>query len=163
MPQQARDSYLVTEVMTATPQKLHLMLIEGAMRLVHRALQHWAAREEVQAVEALSRAQEIVGEILAGFDREADPSLVNRVAAIYAFVLRSLVEASFERDPKKVAGVLRVLESERQTWRQLCEQTAGQPPVSRPTPSPAAHCAFPSGVTESLSSAPQSGQFSFEA
>ena len=37
MPSPAHENYLVTEVMTATPQKLQLMLIEAAIRCAARA------------------------------------------------------------------------------------------------------------------------------
>jgi len=127
METHARDSYLVTEVMTAPPQRLHLMLIEAALRLGHQARQHWAAREDHRAAEALIRAQEIVGEMLAGLDREVDGKLVKRVAAVYLFVFRSLMEALHGRDEAKLAGALRVLQIERETWREVCERLGGAP------------------------------------
>ncbi len=131
------DAYPVTEVITAPPQKLHLMLIEGAIRFVHKARQHWAAAEDAQAGEALIRAQEIVAQMLAGIKRNADPELVDLVAAVYSFLYRSLVEASGRRDDARLADCLRILEIERDTWRQLCERSPGGPSDRSPRqPSP---------------------------
>jgi flagellar protein FliS len=135
MENMPRDAYLVTEVMTAPPQKLHLMLIDGAIRFVNKARRHRAAGEDEAASEALIRAEEIVAQMLAGFKRDANPELVDRVAAVYTFVYRSLVEASLHRDDAKLADSLRILEIERDTWRQLCERLPTSPSRS-PMPSP---------------------------
>jgi flagellar protein FliS len=159
---QAREHYLVTGVMTAPPQKLHLMLIEGAIRFVRRARQHWAAKEDAQAADALVRAQEIVGEVLAGFNRDLDPDLVNRVAAIYAFVYRTLLEASTYRDDARLAEVLNILDIDRETWRQLCEQLATTQSGSGGA-SPLAGPHIPPGIFDPLSAGEHPGRFSLEA
>lgn len=142
MESSARESYLVNDVMTATPQKLQLMLIEAAIRSAQRARKHWQAGEDDRAVEALDRAQEAVGEMLAGLNREAAPKLVNRVASVYLYLFRTLMEASHQRDEKKLADALRVLQLERETWRQVCQQLGSRktsdersvapPPVEAP-------------------------------
>jgi flagellar protein FliS len=122
MQSSARESYLVAEVTTAPPQKLHLMLIEAAIRSGQQAREKWLAGEDAAASEALVRSQEIVGELLSGLNREADPELVRRVASVYLFVFRSLMEANHQRDENKLNEALRVLKIERDTWRQVCRQ-----------------------------------------
>jgi flagellar secretion chaperone FliS len=122
MQSSAHENYLVTHVMTATPQKLQLMLIEAAIRSAERARQKWQSNDDEQACEALIRAQEIVSELLASLDRETSPELVKKVAAVYLFVFRSLVEANTGHDEQKLGDAIRVLEIERQTWREVCEK-----------------------------------------
>lgn len=161
MPGTARQQYLTTEVMTASPQKLHLMLIEGAMRFVYKARQHGAAGEDEPAREAVSRARRIMADILAGFKKDLDPGLVNQVTLLYGFVYRTLLEAAFSFDDAKLAGVLRILEIERDTWRQVCADLAGQ---FRPEPQhPSPPRPIPQGVLDALPLEGQRGQFSFEA
>lgn len=161
MPAQARQHYLTTEVMTASPQKLHLMLIEGAMRFIHKARQHGAAQEVEPTRDALTRARKIVGDILAGFKKDSDPGLVNRVTMLYGFVYRTLLEAAFSFNDAKLAGVLRILEIERETWRQVCADLAGQSRLEPQHPSPPRP--IPQGVFDALPREGQRGQFSFEA
>ncbi len=122
MQSSARENYLVTDVMTATPQRLQLMLIEAAIRSAERAREKWQAGEDDQACEALIHAQQVVGELLASLNHEADADLVKRVASVYLFVFRNLMEANHERSEKKLDDALRVLEVERESWRQVCEQ-----------------------------------------
>ncbi|MCR4413528.1 MAG: flagellar export chaperone FliS [Thermoguttaceae bacterium] len=125
-----RENYLVTEVLTATPQKLHLMLVEAAIRAGQQARQHWRSGDNEAASEALIRAQEIMSELVAGLNREVEPDLVRRVASVYLFIYRSLMEANFLRDESKLADALRVLEIERQTWRAVCEKLGNDQPVA---------------------------------
>ena len=116
------QSYLETEVLTAPPQKLQLMMIEAAIRFGRLAAGHWQAGENDQACEALIRAQKIVTELVNGLNRDESPELVGKMAAVYLFVFRSLMEASYQRDREKLDDALRVLEVERETWRQVCQR-----------------------------------------
>jgi flagellar protein FliS len=120
MTSSAREKYLATEVLTAPPQKLQLMLVEAAIRFVERARQHWRAKQPEQGTEALVRAEDILGELMAGLKRDIDSDLVGKTAAVYLFVFRSLMEANFRKDEGKLDDALRVLEVERDTWRQVC-------------------------------------------
>ncbi len=118
----ARDEYLTTEVLTAAPQKLHLMLIEGAIRFATRAQRHRQQQEHEAAFRAVVRAQEIVSQLMAGFAANLDQLVVRQAAGVYSFIYRSLVLANVNRDSAKLADALRLLEIERETWRQVCAQ-----------------------------------------
>jgi flagellar protein FliS len=122
MPSSARENYLTTEVLTAPPQKLHLMLIEAAIRSAEQGRRHWQANQPDQASEALLHAQEILGEMLAGLNPQVDAALAKKVAAVYLFIYRALMDATLHHDEKKLDDALRVLAVERSTWRQVCEK-----------------------------------------
>ena len=124
MPSPARQNYLTTEVLTAPPQKLHLMLIEAVIRCVERARQHWRAGQSEQGGEAITRAENVLGEMMAGLNRDVDNDLVGKTASVYLFIFRSLMEANFRKDEAKLVEALRVLAVERETWRQVCTQLA---------------------------------------
>ena len=122
MPSSVRDSYLETEVMTATPQKLQHMLLDAAIRAIQKTKQLWADDRDEEACETLIRAQQIMSELLCGLNREIDSDLAKKVAAVYLFVFRSLMDASASKDVQKLDGALGVLEIERETWRKVCEE-----------------------------------------
>jgi flagellar protein FliS len=130
----APSEYLVTEVMTAPPQRLQLMLIEAALRFAAKAKGHWRAGESAEAGEAILRAQEIVSEILSGIRPEADRDLATKVSAVYAFVFRCFVAAHVRSDAGKVDEAIKVLEVERETWQALCARLSdSQAPIAPPT------------------------------
>ena len=125
MASSVSNDYLETQVLTASPQKLQLMLIDGALRSVRLARRHWENDESEAGCHAVVRAQQIVTELLAGLNHQIDPKLVRRVASIYVFVFRSLVDAALGQNPAKLDDALRVLEVERETWRQVCRELSG--------------------------------------
>jgi flagellar secretion chaperone FliS len=126
MQSRAHDEYLVTEVMTATPQKLHLMLIDAALRQCERARRLWTEGDDNGAGRSLERSQEIVSELLASLNYGENPELTGRIAGIYNFVFRSLVAAHIHREENSLADAVRLLEIERETWKQIVERTGSQ-------------------------------------
>lgn len=130
-----RDGYLESEVYGASPAKLQLMLIEAAMRAAEHARQHWHDGKNQAACELLIHSQEIVTEMTAGLNREAQPELAAKLAAIYLFVFRTLVEANLNRSEKQLDDALRILAIERDTWRAACEKLKrGAEPAAAPPP-----------------------------
>lgn len=118
----AYENYLETGVLTANPQKLQLLLIEAAIRSVHRGKQSLAGGDQAAASEHFIHAQDCVGQLLAGLNYDGATDIVKKLAAIYVFVLRQLAEGSLNRDETKLDDAIRVLEVERETWRQVCER-----------------------------------------
>ncbi|MHC4401379.1 MAG: flagellar export chaperone FliS [Planctomycetota bacterium] len=122
MESNVRDRYIEADVMTATPQKRQLMLLEAAIRYIQRTRHHWRAEEDDQACESLIRSQSIVAELLAALDKQVDPDLTKRVAGLYLFVFRALIEANSRRDETKLDEALRVLEPQREAWEGVCRE-----------------------------------------
>lgn len=127
-----REIYLETQVQTATLQKLRLMLIEGALRFARRTQSLWHAGDCDAALESLIRTRDIISELIAGVQTSASP-LARQVHGLYVYQFSALTEAQQTRDEHQLAGVIRVLEEERETWRQVCEQLP-----DCPVPPPAA-------------------------
>ena len=130
----ARQNYLQAEVQTATPQKLQLMLVEAAIKNVHRAKKAWEEERFEAGFDSLSLAQDIVAEILSSLDKEGNPELAGKLASIYVFIFRCLAEGGMTHDPQKLDDALRILNSERETWRQVCEKfgTSTDSEISKP-------------------------------
>lgn len=114
------DRYLESEVLTASPQRLHLLLIEAAIRYIERTRTAWQRQDRDTAFETITKAQQIVAEMLAAMKMDGAPALVKQVAAIYTFVYRTLVEAGLKLDEKLLDDALRVLRIERETWSEVC-------------------------------------------
>jgi flagellar protein FliS len=140
-----REEYLTQQVMTAAPQKLQLLLIEAAIRHCLRARDDYRASEYLSGGEPILRAQEIVTELLSSARQDPTSTLGKQVAALYAYLFRTLIEAHMKRDVRKLDDALRILSEERETWRLVCEQIGSTRQDSRGVP------------------APMGGGFSFEA
>ena len=130
----ARDNYLSTEVLTATPQKLHLMLVEAALRFTQRGRQLWETGQDAAACDSLVRAQNIISQLMAGLNYESGCDIVPRLSGVYQFVFRTLLDANLHRDPEKLDEALRVLEIERETWREVCAKFPGPTGTAETSP-----------------------------
>jgi flagellar protein FliS len=117
------SQYLESKILTAPPHRLHLMLIEGAIRFGRQAEAALGRNEQAAAAAALLRVIDIVGEMLAGI-REQKTDVNQQLANLYWFLFRRVTEAKINADAAALAEALRLLEYERQTWQLVCEKFA---------------------------------------
>ncbi len=123
------NSYLESRVLTAPPHRLHLMLIEGALRFGRQAEQAMQAGDFAAASAPLMRTIEIVGEMLAGV-RSAKSEINDKLAGFYWFLFRTVSSAKINDDVAKLGEVLRLLEYERETWQLVCDKFAAEAPTA---------------------------------
>jgi flagellar protein FliS len=162
--QDARQAYLETQLLTATPQRLRLTLIEGALRFAHLTLQQWEAGSNDEAFESLLRCRGIVTELMAAI-RPDGSDVAKRVLAVYVFIFQALTEAQVRRDAQKLDNAIQILEIERDTWRELCEKMPEAPEPEAGTSRQPKEITS-SGVIPTISSsisAPSAGSFSLDA
>ncbi len=116
------DEYLENQVMTATPARLHLMVVDGAIRYAKLAVES-LENDDIEGWHmALNRSRQFVCEIVGGLDSEVAPEIAENLKALFAFVLQKMMLADAERDPEMVRAALSVLEIHRETWLMLQEQ-----------------------------------------
>jgi flagellar protein FliS len=122
---QASRAYTESSVLTAPPERLVVMLYDGAGRFLARAAAAIRAGEQGAAGEPLGRAQAILHELLATLDPSAG-EVTERLQSIYLFCERTLVEAQLQRDADKVERVAELLAELRDAWAQIAEQPQRQ-------------------------------------
>lgn len=122
----ASQEYVKSAVMTASPEQLQLMLLDGALRFSKRALAALEAGEIEGCYNALDRAQRIVLELWNGMRRDINPELVDQMASLYSFIHRRLVDANIERERVPIQEAIRILEHQRETWILLMEKIASE-------------------------------------
>lgn len=126
----ASRAYTESSVLTAPPERLVVMLYDGAGRFLARAAAAIRNGDAGLAGEQIGRANAILDELLATLDREQGGAVAERLESIYLFCERTLVEAQLQRDPAKVDRVAAMLAELREAWAAIAEN----PP---PPPAPA--------------------------
>lgn len=124
--QKAQRTYLEREVATASPQKLQLMLIEAAIKNVHRVKKSWENNDIEGAFVSLTRIQDIVTEIICSIDAKAWPEIAQALSAIYVFIFRKVVSVRGPENEAELDEALRVLMTERDSWKEICEKFGGK-------------------------------------
>jgi flagellar secretion chaperone FliS len=128
--------YLEAQVLTASPHRLHLMVVDGAIRFARRALDALTGERWEELDTALSRSRDCLAELVGGLDAGQTPDLTVRMKSLFAFVYRSLVLADLERSPGRIQDALRILEIHRETWLELGEELARQHAAGESIPTP---------------------------
>jgi len=111
--------------MTASGPQLHLMLIDGAIRYVRQADEHYAANNEGRATSALLHAMAIVEELLAGVKHD-DHEITQKMAGLYEFLYRAMTSCYVNSDRQKLAEVEQILGFQRETWQMACDRIAAE-------------------------------------
>ncbi len=122
MSSEDSNPYLRDSVLTATPEQLHLMLYDGAIRYALQARDAIRQKDYETSYERLTRAQHIILEMQSGLNYDVNPELCERVASIYGFLHRKLVDACTKRDSGAIDDALRILRIERETWQLLVDK-----------------------------------------
>lgn len=112
----ASDAYLRDAVMTATPEQLHLMLYDGAIRFTRAAAEAMTRNAWEAAYDNFTRAQRIIVEMTQALNYNVDADLCKRMASLYNFLFRKLVDANVNRDSQLAQEVIDLLEYQRETW-----------------------------------------------
>ena len=120
------SAYLKTKVMTAGSAELRLMLFDGAIRFAEQGREGLAQRDFEAAWTGISRTQEILLELITSLDVEQAPDLCSKLAGLYTFMHRRMVDASNDKDPAIVEEVLELLRYERETWAMLLTKLADE-------------------------------------
>jgi flagellar protein FliS len=114
--------YLKSAVTTASPEQLQLMLVDGAIRFTRQGIDAISEKDIEKSFNAFDRAQRIVLELHNGLQHDANPSIVQQMAALYNFIYTRLVDASVKREAVPAEEALRILEDHRETWVALIEK-----------------------------------------
>lgn len=140
---QSANAYLRTRVLTASPEELRLMLLDGALKFARQGREGLIAKNVESMYSGVSQCRNIVFELLTTVREDLDPELAGNVKALYTFIYKTLVDASFERDLKKLDTSIELLEYERETWvllmQKLAEERGEARPAALPEQKPSAH------------------------
>lgn len=110
------NAYLKTKVMTASPEELRLMLIDGAIKFARQAMSGLENKNPELTYSGFSQCRDIVLELLNTIKPEYAPQIAKSVQDLYTFLYGELVKASINKDQGILREVIDLLEYERETW-----------------------------------------------
>jgi flagellar protein FliS len=111
-------AYKESSIVTAPPERLVVMLYDGAGRFLTQAAAAMRQNDIALSNDRLQRAEAIISELNATLDMSAG-DIAERLRAIYNFSRRHLGEARLERSPEKVEAVSRLLGELRESWARI--------------------------------------------
>ncbi len=122
MNQHVAQNYLRTKVLTATPEQLQLMLYDGALRFGDQAKAALQAKNFEQSYTLITKMQRIVVELTSTLRHDQAPDLCGKLAAIYNFAYRKLIDANINHEMPPLQQAIDLLRYQRETWMLLMAQ-----------------------------------------
>jgi flagellar protein FliS len=120
LPANPWKSYRQIATQTAPPGQLVLMLFDGALRSLDRALLGFNCAEVGERNAAihnnLQRAIDIIRELNGSLDLEAGGQLADTLRNLYAFFERRLLESNLKKSRKGIDEVVPMLKQLRDAW-----------------------------------------------
>lgn len=123
--------YARTQNETASKERLMVLLFEAALRHMRSAGPALTAKRYAEASTAISKASNIVNELLSTLDRTKAPELCEHLASVYVFVADRLIKALTDRNPKWVKEAERAFEPIATGFAEAVKQVESQAKAAR--------------------------------
>jgi len=121
----ATRAYQSTQIETATPGQLVVLMYDGAIRFLSDANRGIAQGDSFKLSDGVRRAQLVIGELMSSLDMKSGGEIATNLLRIYGFLFDSLTEASLNEDAPKLEMVLNHLRTLRSAWEEAERQTRG--------------------------------------
>lgn len=115
---QAAQQYKNTNVTTASPLTLVLMMYDGAVRFIQQGIAAIEERNYEQANNNLGRAQDIVAALAGALDMRQG-EVAENLQRLYDYMQTRLVEGNVRKDAAPLQEVIRLLQELREAWEQI--------------------------------------------
>ena len=115
----AQQAYRDSSVLTAPPERLVVMLYDGAHRFLFQAAHAMRSGDVALMNNRMQRAEAIINELRGTLNFEQGGDIAPRLEAIYAFCQRHLLEARLQKNPQKIEQVMKLLAELRDAWEQV--------------------------------------------
>lgn len=110
------NQYRATQVQTASPEQILVMLYDGAIRFVCQGREAMAQGQIAKKSEVIGRAVAIVTELSNTLDHEIGGEVAENLDALYNFMARELTRANLKNDPQPLDAVENILSELREAW-----------------------------------------------
>ncbi len=116
MVNNAYSQYKKSSIMTAPPEELVLMLYNGGMKFLKKAMIHLEDDNLEGCHVAVIRAQDIVIEFMSKVD--TDYEVGKNLFSLYDYMYRRLIEANVKKDMKIIEEVYNMFKELKETWEE---------------------------------------------
>ncbi len=112
------DVYKKNQIQTAPPERLVLMLYDGAIKFITKAIEAIETKNIEAANNNLLRAQDIMSALMAGVNFEAG-KVAEGFYALYDYMYRRLIHANIRKDKEAAGEVLNMIRELRDSWVEM--------------------------------------------
>lgn len=113
------QSYRKTNVMTANPKRLIIMCYEGAIENLKISKQKYIEQDYDGRSKALSKAQDIINELVCALDFEKGGAIAMSLDSLYNYMLRRIIHADVNKDVTPIDEIIGMLYELKSAWEEV--------------------------------------------
>jgi len=116
------NQYQQTQVTTSSPEKILLMLYDGAINFSRIAVEKAANGDKSERGKYVSKAQAIVAELMNTLDHEVGGDIAIQLERLYMFIINEYVQANVNNSVSSLENTIKILSLLRETWIEAIEK-----------------------------------------
>lgn len=116
------QKYKQTQVVSASREKLLLMMYEGAIKFTKLAIKGAEEKNVVERCTNMGRAYDIVMELNNTLDHNVGGEIARNLEQLYMFITDSYTKANLTGDSKPLKDALKILETLHEGWKGAVEK-----------------------------------------
>lgn len=117
--------YKNTQIQTATPGQLILLLYEGGIKFCKLAKLSIDESNIMNANNYILKVQDIISELMSSLDIKKGGEIASNLYSLYDYMLGKLVESNLQKNKEGVEEVQKLLEELRDSWKVALKNTGG--------------------------------------
>jgi flagellar protein FliS len=147
------DAYLESKVLAADPVELVSLLYNACAQAVRESRRYLAAGQVVERSREINKACAIVIELVTSLDHERGGEISQRLAFLYDYMQRRLLQANMQQSDAPLADVLGLITTLSEAWAGV-RQPQEKPGAESSKSQPAADNRWTQSATENPASQP---------
>lgn len=116
--QSALSTYQTQDIETASPEKLLIMLYDGAIRFLKKAREAMVAKDYQSLNTNMKRTQDIISELMGSLNFEIGGDIARNLFDLYEYYNYRLLQANMKNDTAMIDEVLKHLVDLKATWEE---------------------------------------------
>jgi flagellar protein FliS len=121
----AQRAYTESSVITASPERLVVMLYDGAIRVLNQSAAALREGQRDRSREKMRRAEAIIDELNLSLDMSYG-EIPSSLRDIYLFCKRTLHTANVRGEPQGIEAVTRLLADLREGWDEIASKAEAE-------------------------------------
>lgn len=123
----AVNRYQQNDIVSMSPARRVVFLYGQALASLRQAARHLEQGEIEARSKCLTRAREILGELLATLDFEAGGSVAKNLAALYAWFIAETLQVDLKQDGPRLQQLITLVADLHGAWSQAADMVSEQP------------------------------------
>jgi flagellar protein FliS len=115
------SQYQNIQVTTSNPEKILIMLYDGAINFTKIAIDRLAKGDRAGKGMYIGKAHAIVGELMGTLNHEVGGEIAKQLERLYLYLIDEFIAANINNNPGNLENAVRIMTTMRDTWMEAVE------------------------------------------